>query len=422
MATADHVQRSVAANQVPDEIISEILSPLLKLSDEVFSERSEKVLLDPGYSCSTYLLVCKAWLRVSTPLLYNVVILRTTAQAVALQKALEVSPEIGGFIKKLRVEGGYGAAMHTILKCAPNITDLFISLFIHGTDSTKGLCSGLPLIDPRRVILHDASNPDEKPKKNKQVTQLFETLLVVVTKWKNLKIFDFPYLPAWPQGDVPVSDPRAETLASALVKSKSLEVLIVSVERTFCHEFPGYLRQVVNATALKSLRITGYLRLVDDMRRLVVELKDPRLEALIEWAPFPPPDQGIEILSPSPSPPPGAPDTVEDLPSLKTMGQTSGATLREITVYLNGLQGSSLKSKPVDPNVLVPFTALTKLRWTTWGPYRKLSFANPPRNFSALENLQIMVVRGQSPSLLDISLKLPYVIASALAPLIFFLS
>ncbi|KAJ7159559.1 hypothetical protein C8R46DRAFT_906269 [Mycena filopes] len=177
----------MAANQVPDELISEILSPLLKHSDEVFSEPSEKALLQPGYSSSTYLMVCKSWLRVSTPLLYNVVILRTTAQAAALEKVLQAHPEIGVCIKKLRVEGGFGNAMHTILARSPNITDLFLSAFIYGTDSVKGLCSGLPLIDPQRVILFDVADlKKEKPKKNKQVTQLLDALCVAVTKWKNL--------------------------------------------------------------------------------------------------------------------------------------------------------------------------------------------------------------------------------------------
>lgn len=176
----------MAAN-LPDELISEILSPLLKHSDAAFSERSEKALLQPGYSSSTYLLVCKSWLRVSTPLLYNVVILRTTAQAAALAKVLEAHPEIGVFIKKLRVEGGFGNAMHTILERSSNITDLFLSLLIYGTDSVKELCSGLALINPKRVILFDAADPrKEKPKKNKQVTQLLDALCLAVTKWNNL--------------------------------------------------------------------------------------------------------------------------------------------------------------------------------------------------------------------------------------------
>ncbi|KAJ7739235.1 hypothetical protein DFH07DRAFT_965784 [Mycena maculata] len=44
-------------------------------------------------STSAILVVCKAWLRVSTPLLYRVVTL-------------------GDSSKKLRVEGGFGTFMH----------------------------------------------------------------------------------------------------------------------------------------------------------------------------------------------------------------------------------------------------------------------------------------------------------------------
>ncbi|KAJ6495959.1 hypothetical protein DFH09DRAFT_946003 [Mycena vulgaris] len=173
------------ANRAPDEIISEILSPLLKHSDEVFSDASEKPLVS-GYSSSTYLLVCKAWLRVSTPLLYSVVILRTTAQASALEQVLNTNVEFGLFIKKLRIEGGFGQAMHTILKCAPNITDLFLTLLLWGSDNVAGLCKGLSLINPRRVILVDGRSKMTKPKKNKQVTQLLEMLIKVILKWNKL--------------------------------------------------------------------------------------------------------------------------------------------------------------------------------------------------------------------------------------------
>ncbi|KAJ7744132.1 hypothetical protein B0H16DRAFT_1858134 [Mycena metata] len=89
------------------------------------------------------------------------------------------------------------------------------------------------------------------------------------------------------------------------------------------------------------------------------------------------------------------------------MGQTSGATLQEMTVLLNRQLSTKRKPGPVDPSILVPFTALSKLTWTTWGQYGQLCFANSPPKFSALENLQTLMVRGGSPSLLDISLKLP---------------
>ncbi|KAJ7443506.1 hypothetical protein B0H11DRAFT_1696528, partial [Mycena galericulata] len=79
-------------------------------------------------SSSASLLVSKSWLRVSTPLLYHVVVLRSKAQAGALRTALSRNPVLGRFIKKLRVEGGFGKHMHDILKVASNITDIFLSL------------------------------------------------------------------------------------------------------------------------------------------------------------------------------------------------------------------------------------------------------------------------------------------------------
>ncbi|KAJ7651135.1 hypothetical protein FB45DRAFT_732177, partial [Roridomyces roridus] len=114
---------------LPDEIVSEILSPALKVPDDLFFDTSEtSPFANFTPSTSAYLLVCKDWLRVATPLLYSVVVLRSKAQAMALASVLKANPEFGRFIKKLRVEGGYGPSMHAILKSAPNITDLFLSL------------------------------------------------------------------------------------------------------------------------------------------------------------------------------------------------------------------------------------------------------------------------------------------------------
>ncbi|KAJ7177652.1 hypothetical protein C8R46DRAFT_810000, partial [Mycena filopes] len=114
---------------LPDEIISEILSPALKVSDERFSDTSDVSPFSKyELSTSAYLVVCKDWLRVATPLLYNIVVLRSRSQANALEKVLASHPEFGAFIRKLRLEGGYGMAMHTILKAAPNVTDVFLTL------------------------------------------------------------------------------------------------------------------------------------------------------------------------------------------------------------------------------------------------------------------------------------------------------
>ncbi|KAJ7494186.1 hypothetical protein FB451DRAFT_964441, partial [Mycena latifolia] len=90
---------------------------------------------------------------VSIPLLYNLFVIRSKAQAGAPASALQGDQKLGRFIQKLRVVGGFGAAMHQILKAAPNVTDIFISPTIHSPDTTSGLVLALPLINPTRLIL-----------------------------------------------------------------------------------------------------------------------------------------------------------------------------------------------------------------------------------------------------------------------------
>ncbi|KAJ7107211.1 hypothetical protein C8R43DRAFT_1243704 [Mycena crocata] len=201
---------------LPDEIISEILSPALKVSDDVFSDNSGvSPFANYSESPSAYLLVCKSWLRVATPLLYNVVILRSKAQAKALSQALSKSGELGQFIRKLRVEGGYGPSMHTILENSPNITDLFMSLEIFSSDNTLGLCKGLPLINPMCLILCDSKRLD-----NKMISQLIDALVASIRKWDRLHTFDCPYK-EWGEHH------RAFRIVDALKKSKRLQTFIL---------------------------------------------------------------------------------------------------------------------------------------------------------------------------------------------------
>jgi hypothetical protein len=168
---------------LPEELIAEILSPALTVSDDVFSDTSDispfTEYLEPS---SSYLLVCKAWCRIGTPLLYNVVILRSKAQAKALGRVLSKKKELGRFIKRLRVEGGYGSPMAVILESAPNISDLYISFEILSADSASGLCTGLFLISPTRVILRDSVYG----RRNKRIVDLEDALAKAITKWDRL--------------------------------------------------------------------------------------------------------------------------------------------------------------------------------------------------------------------------------------------
>ncbi|KAF7360686.1 F-box domain-containing protein [Mycena venus] len=178
---------------LPDEIVSEILAPVLRVPDHKFSDTSTGTSPFATYqeSTSAILLVCRAWLRVSTPLLYHVVILRSKAQAKALDTTLKTNPDLGRFIKKLRVEGGFGSHMRGILQNAPHITDIFLSFHIHASDSPSGLVLGLPLINPQRVIIWDR---DEHPLKNKHVGELMRAVESSANKkWSNMTVVVFPY-------------------------------------------------------------------------------------------------------------------------------------------------------------------------------------------------------------------------------------
>ncbi|KAJ6596283.1 hypothetical protein DFH09DRAFT_1134556 [Mycena vulgaris] len=181
------------ADALPDEIISEILSPALKVSEEQFADtRSEtSPFVSLSVSSSAALLVCKAWLRVATPLLYHVVVLRSKAQARALQATLRDNPDLGTFVKMLRLEGGFGASMQNILQRTPNITDIFLSLHIRASDSTEGLGRGLAYINPNRLIIFD---DPLNVLKNKQVVGLIGAIEKCAAKWTNLTRVGFPYL------------------------------------------------------------------------------------------------------------------------------------------------------------------------------------------------------------------------------------
>ncbi|KAJ7689194.1 hypothetical protein B0H17DRAFT_1202550 [Mycena rosella] len=180
------------ADRLPDEIISEILAPALQVPDHKFSDTSSKspFASSSGASSSSTLLVCKSWLRVATPLIYYVVVIRTKAQAQALQTTLKDNANLGQFVKKLRVEGGFGRFTGDILKKTPNVRDIAISLFLAAADLTSGLVAGLPSINPTRLIVIDQTRGFHM---NKAVTAVMKTLETCAKKWNNINTIIFPY-------------------------------------------------------------------------------------------------------------------------------------------------------------------------------------------------------------------------------------
>ncbi|CAK5278402.1 unnamed protein product [Mycena citricolor] len=144
--------------QLPDEIISEIITPALHLDDGAFSSMERYSPFRFEESSSAYLLVCKSWLRVATPLLYHTVVLRSIAQAQSLAITLTSNPDLGRFIKKLRVEGGFGSWMKTVLENSKHLTDIWLIICcLEDCEDVSGLRCGLRYINPVRLILFHCS-------------------------------------------------------------------------------------------------------------------------------------------------------------------------------------------------------------------------------------------------------------------------
>lgn len=104
-----------------------------------------------------------------------------------------------------------------------------LTLCIGSSDNVDELCSGLPLLNPRRVIVNDVG----EPKKSKKIPDLLGTLVRVIPKWDNWcallksshssglssmimrQTFEFPYAGGYDRVRDPIIDPRAQTLAKS---------------------------------------------------------------------------------------------------------------------------------------------------------------------------------------------------------------
>ncbi|KAJ7151967.1 hypothetical protein C8R46DRAFT_1007181, partial [Mycena filopes] len=250
------------AERLPDEMIAEILSPALKVSEEMFSD-TQKIspFASSTISSSAALLVCKTWLRVATPLLYHVVVIRSKAQAQALERTLRANGCLAQFIRMLRLEGGFGPAIERILKYAQYyITDIFLSFKFNASDSTAGLVRGLPAINPTRVIIWD----DDRFRWNNHLSGLKDILEKhVVKKWTQLTRLQLPH---------------AQTL-EGLYKAKNLRQ--VSWDKLRDTDVP-LLRKLANHSTLELIEVR--VRSRDDQPELQAAIADnPRLVSLVRW-------------------------------------------------------------------------------------------------------------------------------------------
>ncbi|KZV89020.1 hypothetical protein EXIGLDRAFT_838813 [Exidia glandulosa HHB12029] len=204
-------------SKFPDELIKEMLSPPLLVPDALFADTGPvSPFAKATSSASDVLLVCKRWMRVGTPALYETVIIRSTAQAQALEMALTRNPEFGRFVKKLRLEGVYGEYITSkIIATMTRVTDFCFTLSIYSADKLAGMTKALDMFEPKRIVL----TLNDPKRRNSQNRTLIKKLTAHVKASEKLEYFSFPRL-----GNHGVYNEFTDErdLASALVDCSSL--------------------------------------------------------------------------------------------------------------------------------------------------------------------------------------------------------
>lgn len=174
------------AHSLANETLHSILNIAFCIEDDHFVGRGtlNGPFANVQYSTADLLLVCKRWMRVATPLLFETVIIRSAAQAQALAKALKKNKQFGGMIKKARIEGGYGVATKNILELAPNIDSLCISLCYASSDNARPMFNVLSTLRLKRLAL---CNLDlESNASNAQISYAREKLRLCLSGWTYL--------------------------------------------------------------------------------------------------------------------------------------------------------------------------------------------------------------------------------------------
>ncbi|EJD37699.1 hypothetical protein AURDEDRAFT_108060, partial [Auricularia subglabra TFB-10046 SS5] len=160
-------------------------------------------------------------MRVATPPLYETVIIRSTAQAHALARALQNEEDFGRYIKKIRFEGAYADSVSKIVSKAPNITDFCFTLTVWSDASVRGLTRALRMVNPARVILTLAP---AKAIKNVKHAELLAQLCSSIPTWSNLRIFCFPSSDSRTRRYVRMTEDEINPgIVTALAASQTLE-------------------------------------------------------------------------------------------------------------------------------------------------------------------------------------------------------
>ncbi|KAH8115274.1 hypothetical protein DFH11DRAFT_1588322 [Phellopilus nigrolimitatus] len=216
-----------SANNLPDELIKDILKNVLHIPQDKFSRPKSEFGRDAVPS-SHVLLVNKRWLRIASPLLYECVVLRNTPQTQAFRAVLrgKAGSQLTRFVRRIRLEGCFGADIGKIFATLPGVTDLFLTQPCNAGEKVNGICQGLLKLSPIRVFFNFKQGSLWK-----NSFEMANALCEGIRKWKTLSTFEI-YIPltcSWKNGTLDNEKMRLGRLAAALSEAPNLLKVVVHI-------------------------------------------------------------------------------------------------------------------------------------------------------------------------------------------------
>lgn len=141
--------------------------------------------------------VCKQWHRIGLVCLYDTIIIRSRAQALALATTLDKNPHLSSLIKNARIEGGYPQLNDIFKKCV-NLNILILLLWdILLMEDMQPLCRALKVVNPVVFLFLDHP-PDLDELRTQRRCDNFDlvhkTLCSAIPTWSRLVCLSFSFV------------------------------------------------------------------------------------------------------------------------------------------------------------------------------------------------------------------------------------
>lgn len=169
-----------AVGSLPEELLREILSYILVKPTEKFFLanyiRQGDVKSREIAPYSSVLLVCKQWHRIGTPILYTSLSLSRTKHAQSVLKVFRETPRLGSAVENLRLCGGFGPALASLVTQTPKVEALYVNSRVASIASIVGIRRALAILKPRTLFIH---SPRDKiySTKQTQIDALLESMI-----------------------------------------------------------------------------------------------------------------------------------------------------------------------------------------------------------------------------------------------------